>query len=68
MAARTLTVRRNRDETVTIRSGRYIESIDIRFKSPYEKYEYIRSAIVTAGFEFTPHVEEMVRKELYSEA
>jgi len=66
MAQKTLTVRKNSDETVTIRCGRYVESFDLRFKSPWDKYEYVRSAIVTAGFVFTDEIEKMVQKELYS--
>ncbi len=66
MAQRTLTVRKNADGTVTIRGGRYVESFNLEFKSHWDKYEYIRSAIITAGFTYTEEIEEMVRKEIYS--
>jgi zona occludens toxin (predicted ATPase) len=64
MAEKTLSVRRNADGTVTIRSERYRESVDVRSKTPWEKYEAVKWAIITAGFTFSEEVEELVRKEL----
>jgi hypothetical protein len=66
MAERVLSVRRNQDGTMTISAGGYRESVEIRSKTPWEKYEAVRWAILTAGFAFTEDVEELVRKELYS--
>ena len=66
MGERTLSVRKNADNTITISSGTYRESVDIQSKTPFEKYEAVKWAIITAGFEFTDAVERMVQKELYS--
>jgi transglutaminase-like putative cysteine protease len=66
MAQQTLSVRKNADGTMTIRSGKYKESVEIRSKTPFEKFEAVKWAILTAGFAFTEEVEEIVRKELYS--
>jgi hypothetical protein len=66
MAERTLSIRKNADETVTIKSVKYVESVDTRDKTPLEKYEMVRWAVITAGFDFTPEIEEIVRKELYA--
>lgn len=66
MAKRTLSVRKNADETVTIKLGKYVESVNIAEKSPFERYESVRWAIITAGLEYTNEVDKMVLKELYS--
>lgn len=52
---RALTIRRNRDNTVTIRgplpSGRkYVEHVGLEGKGPYEQWEAVRIAVMTAGF------------------
>lgn len=66
MAEKILTLRRNRDGTVTIRSGRYREHVDVRFKGPFDTYEAIKWAIITAGFSLSEQeIERMVRQELY---
>lgn len=64
MAKRTLSIRQNKDGTITINSGHYRENIEIRFKSAVQKYDYVRWAIITAGFEFSAETELLVRKEL----
>lgn len=52
---RVLSIRRNRDNTVTIRgplpSGRkYVEHVGLDGKSLYEQWEAVRVAVMTAGF------------------
>jgi len=64
MAQKTLKIRRNADGTVTISSGGYKESIDVRAKDPWQKFDAVKWAILTAGFAFTPQIEDLVRKEL----
>lgn len=64
MAKKSFTIRKSKNGIVTIKSGGYIESIDVRDKTPPQKFERIRWAILTAGFAFTEDVEKMVRKEL----
>ena len=64
MAKKTFTIRKSQSGIVTIKSGGYIESIDLRDKRPPEKFEAVRWAILTAGFAFTEEVEKIVRKEL----
>jgi hypothetical protein len=64
MRKKTLTVRKNRDGTITIRSDRYVEHVDTRGKLPWEKYEIVKWAIVTARIPFTAEIEEIVRDEL----
>jgi phosphoribosylformylglycinamidine (FGAM) synthase-like amidotransferase family enzyme len=66
MAQRTLSVRKNADETVTIKANNYVESVDISVKSVFEKYEAVRWAIITAGFSYTDEIDNLVIKELYS--
>lgn len=64
MAKRNLSIRRNADGTVTISSGHYRESFEIRSKTPVEKFESVKWAIIGAGFAFSEQTEKMVRKEL----
>ena len=64
MAKKTLSVRKNADGTVTIKSGGYVENIDVRAKTPWQKYDAVKWAILTAGYVFTGEIEKMVRKEL----
>ena len=49
MARKTLDVRRNKDNTVTVRFGDYVEHFDISTKGMYETYEYIKYAMISAG-------------------
>lgn len=66
MTQKVLTLKRNGDGTVTIRSGRYREHVDVRFKGPFDTYEAIKWAIITAGFSFDDaEIEQMVMQELY---
>jgi hypothetical protein len=62
MAKRTLTIRKNSDGTVTIGSGRYVEHVDVKTKTPEKKFEAVKWAILTAGFYFSEEVEKMVRE------
>jgi|RhiMethySRZTD1v2_1073278.scaffolds.fasta_scaffold23651_4 hypothetical protein len=64
MGVRTLNIRRNADGTVTISSGGYKESINVREKTPEEKYDAVKWAILTAGFAYSEQIEELVREEL----
>ena len=67
MAERVLTLKRNEDGTVTIQSGRYREHVDVRFKGPFDTYEAIKWAIITAGFSLPEEeIEELVTAELYA--
>jgi hypothetical protein len=50
---KSIVLRRNRDGTVTFRSGRYVEHIDVRMLGMLETYEAIRYAAVTAGVSLT---------------
>lgn len=69
---RALSIRKNRDGTATIRAtapGRcYVEHIGVEGKTPYEAYDTIRWAVITAGFSVEEHdLAEMVRAALYVE-
>jgi hypothetical protein len=51
----------NADGTLTLRRDRYIETIDLREKSPFERYEAIRWAALTAGVQLDEdHLAELV--------
>jgi hypothetical protein len=64
MGEKTISVRKSKSGIVTIKSGGYVESIDVRMKTPPQKFEAVRWAILTAGFVFTEDIEKMVRNEL----
>lgn len=49
MAKQTIKVRRNADGTATVRIGRYVEHLMAQYMSPYELYEALRYACITAG-------------------
>lgn len=65
MAKKSLIVRKNSDGTFTIRADHYVEHIDLRAKTPDQKYESIKWAILTAGFAFSPQIERIVRHEVW---
>lgn len=60
----TITLRRNRDGTVTFKYGRYVESFDVEGKGLYETYEAIKWIAVTAGISLS----ESDLQDLYQEA
>jgi hypothetical protein len=47
-----------------VKAGGYVESIEIHSKTPSERVEAVRWAVITAGFEYSETVEEMVMREL----
>jgi len=63
MAKQVFTLRRNRDGTVTFKTGRYRESFDARDKGLYETYEYIKMLAVTAGMSLSQELLEDLLRE-----
>lgn len=63
---RTLTLKRHKDGTVTLRcpETRYVEHIDASGKGYMETYEAVRFAAITAGF--SPTADDLM--ELFREA
>lgn len=59
---RSFTVRRHVDGTVTFKSERYIEHIDVRHLGLLETYEALKYAAITAGLSLNEHtLEELFR-------
>lgn len=64
MAVKTLNIRHNADNTITIKANNYTESIEITGKTNPELFEAVKWAIIGAGFDFTPEIGDLVRSEL----
>ncbi len=63
MARRNYTLRVHKDGTITFKSGRYVEHIDIRFIGYLETYERLKIAALTAGFSLKESTLEELLKE-----
>lgn len=63
MARKTFTIKRHGDGTVTFRSGRYVENIDIRYKGMLETYEAIKYAAISAHIVLNQDTLEEVLRE-----
>ena len=63
MAKKSFILRRNKDGTVTFRSGRYVEHFDPRDKGLLQTYDCIKFAAVTAGISLTQETLEDLMRE-----
>lgn len=63
MSRRNYSLRVNRDGTVTFKSGRYVEHIDIRWIGYLETYERLKLAALSAGFSLSQSTLEELLKE-----
>ena len=64
MGTKTLYIKHNADNTVTVKAGNYTESIGIEGKLDIEVFEAVKYAIICANFEWTDEIESFVRSEL----
>lgn len=64
MSTKTLSIRHNKDNTITISAGNQRESIEVTGKTDPELMEAVRYAVICQDFEWTPAIEELVRTEL----
>jgi len=64
LAEKTISVRKNADNTLTISSDTYKESIGLDGKTPTEVYEAVKFAIICQGFDWTDRLVDYVRSEL----
>ena len=64
MAVKTLNIRHNADNTITISANNYRESIEITGKTDMELFEAVKFAIICANFDWTDEIDALVRSEL----
>lgn len=64
MAVKTLNIRHNADNTITIKANNYTESIEITGKTDPELFEAVKWATIGAGFNWTDDLATLVRSEL----
>jgi hypothetical protein len=65
MAQKTVEIKRNKDNTITVKSGTgYVETINLAGKTRPERYESVRWAVITAGFEISPEIEALISETL----
>lgn len=64
MAIKTLNIRKNADNTLTISANNYRESISIEGKTDQELYEACKYAIICASFDWNDEVSTLVSTEL----
>jgi hypothetical protein len=64
MAVKTLNIRKNADNTLTVSANNYKESIGLEDKSEQEIYESVKFAIICANFDWNNETADLVRSEL----
>jgi hypothetical protein len=64
MAVKTVNIRRNADNTLTVRTNNYTESIGIENKTEKQIFDAVKYALICANFEWTNEVADLVRQEL----
>lgn len=64
MAVKTVNIRHNADNTITVRTNNYTESIGIEDKTEKQLFDAVRYALICANFEWTNEVADLVRQEL----
>lgn len=64
MAVKTLNIKRNSDNTLTVRANQYVENISIEDKSEEEILEGVRYALICAHFSWNSEIRDLVRREL----
>ena len=64
MAVKTLNIRHNADNTITVSANTYKESIGLDGKTPTEVYEAVKFAIICQGFDWTDELVDLVQSEL----
>lgn len=54
----------NKNGTVTFKYGSFVESFDIEFLGPYDTFERIRYAAITAGISLSDETLEQLLREV----
>lgn len=53
MARKSFTIRINKDDTITVRQGRQVESLSINGKTEYELVDAVRWVLIGMGAKFS---------------
>jgi hypothetical protein len=64
MAVKTLHIKHNTDDTITIKVNNYVESIEIQGKTNLELFEAIKWAIICGHFQWNDEIATLVATEI----